>query len=262
LVQAAISCFSPPWGQGTQLNVGLARQGAAQGIKRITLVGFHRDDRPFWFKEFHQNTQPADNFFGRFQHNPVVGGNIRFAFGPVDNDGVAPSAGGPDFIMGGKRRAAEPHNARVPYDMQQLFGGQGLDRPIRPYTRVEAVFPVVLQNDGFHKPPVGVRTQLNRLHISRNRGMDGGGYRFFRVGYKLPHMYRLPVMHRRPAGDADVHRQREDQLFQSSDRLNFFMAGLFLFLVGEDPAPKPSRHRLSLPNPWFFARGKIALLLL
>ena len=133
--------------------------------------------------------------------------------------------------MGGEGGAAMAHNARLPDRLGNLFrrhaiGVQGLEG------RVRLVLVVIFNNDGQNLSPVGMGMGRHVGHDAGNRGVDIGADVAGGLGNQLTHVNMVALFDNRLGRGADVHGNRQINLFRRRHRLNRLFVGRSLLVVG------------------------------
>ncbi|MPN17367.1 hypothetical protein SDC9_164720 [bioreactor metagenome] len=72
-------------GQGYNLYIPVFLSIFRKKLDRVRLIVFHADITGFHAERFHQDPKTANDFFRPFQHSPVIGCQIGFAFRRVDD---------------------------------------------------------------------------------------------------------------------------------------------------------------------------------
>ena len=146
--------------------------------------------------------------------------------------------------MGGEARAAHAGDARLPDDVHDLLGGEGLVIVgMRGQLGGKGVLPVVVDDHGHDLAAAGMRPGLHRRHRAGDAGMDGGA-QARGLGDLLSRRHLIPLLHDGLAGGAHMHGHGEHHLGRRHrDGDQGLPLGGGLVLGGMDPAEERMTHR-------------------
>ena len=125
--------------QAENFNVIACFQLGLQRVCRLRFIVFDADISLIETEDFHDDAKTCKHLFRHLPHEPVVGCNVGFALGGVDNDGVnfADTAG--NLHMGGEGSAAHTGDACLVNDLRELFRAQRIDGLPRFDIRAQSV---------------------------------------------------------------------------------------------------------------------------
>ena len=120
--------------------------------------------------------------------------------------------------MGGEGSAAHTHDAAVFHQLQQGMGVLLQFFLVGPDAFIRRIQPIVIDHDAHDLLPVGVQPGFHRRNGAGNAGMDGCGYETGGLSDQLAHFYRIPLLHHRLAGGADMHAHGDHHLGRRGQR--------------------------------------------
>ncbi len=197
-------------GDDPQHNIVRISQHRPQHRNGLRLVIFDADQYLTRLENLREDTNTLDDLRGTVLHQAIVSGNVRLAFGGINNQRFDFIAAALQFIAGWEARAAEARHAKLMDALNQLGAGAGA-----------IVAPAVALNPAVFT--VGID---NHAQLGQRRGMRGrvGGNRHHRTGCRSVNGQHTsaPTSQRLAAQDAiaDGHAQlalSADVLFQRND---------------------------------------------
>ena len=190
---------------------GVLFQRPLQRGNRFRLVVLNADDHPLRAQDMAEDAGAGNDRRGVLLHQPVIGGDVRFTFGSVDDQRFHAVPAALQFGGGGEARAAETGDARLVDARDQVVGALlVVIRHRRQFT--PAVFAVGIQHHAqlFQAGGVGGDARLNGAH-------GAGGRRVYRQcapapgGQRLTFQHRVTGTHQQLTLRAEVLLQRDDK---------------------------------------------------
>ncbi len=236
-------------GDNAQRNAGLAAQRLLQRRDRLRFVVFDADQRDLGLQNMLQDLRAFNDLIGMFLHQAIVGGDVRFALGGVEDQRFHAAHAALQLAGGWETGAAQTGDAGLMNTLNQIRGGR-LAVVSHRIALAPAVFAVRLDNHAQLRQPGRVRGDVRR------DGADGarrGGVN--RHGAAAADGQRLAFQHPIAGVDAQLAfrpqmlLQRNDKgLGQGSDTQRR-TAGLRFHFRRMDPA-------VEIPDPVFFKGGE------
>ena len=236
-------------GDNAQPNAGLAAKRLLQRRDRLRFIVFDADQRDLGLQNVLQDLRAFDDLVGMFLHQAIVGGDVRFALGGVEDQRFHAAHAALQFAGGRETGAAQTGDAGLMNTLNQLCGGR-LAIVRHRIALAPAVFPVRLDNHAQFRQPGRVSGDVRR------DGADGArGWGVYRHGAATADGQRLAFQHPIAGVDAQLAfrpqmlLQRNDKgLGQGSDTQRR-TAGLRFHFRWMDPA-------VEIPDPVFFKGGE------
>ena len=232
-----------------QTDVRMRAQRLFERGDGLRLIVFDADQRRFWLQQMAQNIGALQNFFRALAHQAVVGGDIGFALGGVEDQRFHAVSAALQLTGGGEAGAAQPGDAGLMNALNQFVRRQ-LAEVGRRLTFTPAVFAVGADNhaqfgqagrvsgdmrfDGDH------RTGGRRMHRQRTAAAHG---------QRLAFQYAVAGLHQQFAFRPQVLLQRNNKGIGQRGGAQRGAAGLRLHFRWMDPA-------VEIPNAIFFKGGE------
>ena len=187
--------------------------------KRVLLVQLDADDAVLGADDVAQHLQAADHFFRALKQQAMVACNVGLALGRIDDDRVRDADSALDLDVGREGRAAMADNAARPDVVDTLVVRHGCE-VIRMHRLMQAVLPIVLDDDGHDAAAVRMQPRLNRDDLTRNGCMHRRADKAAGFRDHLAHIDDIALLDNRLCRSADVHGYRQDHLLGSGHRLD------------------------------------------
>ena len=193
-----------------QADASNVRQHGAHHRDSLRLVVLNADQHLIGLQNMGENAHAVDNLRGAVLHQPIIGGDVGFALGGVDDKRADLVAAAAQLSAGGEACAAQPGDAELVNALNQRLGAALL--PVAPaVARKPAVFAVGLKNNA-HLRQAG----RMRGRVWRNGGYGAGG-RGVNGQHSSPAAgQRLTAQHAVAGGDAKF-ALAADVLFKRHD---------------------------------------------
>ena len=183
--------------------------GDLQYLDGVPLIVLDADIPAIDSHHLHQYLDSGEHILRVLQHQPVIGGEVRFALGAIEYDGIDHLAlGRGQFHMGGKARAPQSHDPRRRDAFAQGLGV--LSPPIHGgKCRVPFILAVILYGDGHDLAPVGMYPGRDGLDCAGDASVDGCADVARGLPDQLSHLDMVSRLHRRQAGRSDMLGHRD-----------------------------------------------------
>ena len=207
-------------------------QRAAHGGDGFGLIVFDADQHLIRLDQLHQNVDTADHLVGAFAHEKIVGADIGFALGAIDDQRMDllrwPRV---EFHCGGEARTAQTADPCLANQLNQSAAFQvtivRLWRQCDPFIQ-----PIAVDDDGWseHARDMRVRLRADKTHGARGRRMHGHADKTIGGGDQLAFQYALTHGDHRFCGRADMLVERQRQALGQRRRLDRRAVGQLLAL--------------------------------
>ncbi len=157
-----------------QLNIVAARQHRTHHRDRLRFIIFDTDQHLARLKDMREDAHPFHNLRGAILHQAIVGGDIGFALGSIDNQRIDFIAGALQLRTSREASSAQPGNAELMDALNQRFNALGAII-LPPFARNPAIFAVRFDNDAQFRQGGGVCGS-----VRGNRHNGAGGRRVHR----------------------------------------------------------------------------------
>ena len=161
--------------QGNYLDTGIRRSDLRHQLNSVGLVVFDTNECLVHLDSFHQDRHTYHDFFGMFQHQLVVGRQVRLTFHSINDD---------TFGLECRRRAklhlrgeagtTHTNNTGIGYLLDNFFGSQVAFLHQR-IGAVNAFFPFVafhVDEDGRFSVTAGIDNRINLGNFTADRRMN------------------------------------------------------------------------------------------
>ena len=202
----------------------------------LGLVGLYANVACSHLGGLHQQFQSHEYLIGMFHHQPIVGGDIGFAFYSIDDH---------TFGFGGRRRCefdergesstAHSCDTRFLHTCHNLFGCQ-FGMVFHQFQRVRAVdalFPFValhIDDNGWFAVACGIDGRIDLEHGARHRRIDRGRDEAASLSDERSHLHLVALGNYRFGRRTDMLRQRENGLLWQSSHLGLHLVRQFVLL--------------------------------
>ena len=187
------------------------RDGGPDTGDGVRFVVFDADEDRLRRNDLRQNLGALNEFFCLTLHQCVIGGDVGFTFGAVDQQRLNRSRRPrTQFYSGGKAGAAHARNAGSPHPLHQC--GRIKTPPVGDAGEREPVIRSIgLDHNTLVLKPgcVGNGSRFNRRHSARRRSMHRHTHHALRLGDRLPTQHTVPDIHDRLRRHAKVLAQRQ-----------------------------------------------------
>lgn len=181
---------------------------------------------------------PLPDQISLIQHGAGVRGDVGFAFGAVDQDGLQLSGVHLELCSCGEPGAAQPHCAAVP-DGGEKAGIIGDCR--RPQRGIGCLPPIRVNHHGGDDLAIGQEQLTTAAHLAGDAGVDGSGDGAVRLGNPLAHLHQITWFDCGKGGLADVHGHGKGDCGRYGDPLGRTVGGVLP--VGDmDTAEQVQKH--------------------
>lgn len=182
---------------------------------------------------------PLPDQISLIQHGAGVRGDVGFAFGAVDQDGLQLSGVHLELCSCGEPGAAQPHCAAVP-DGGEKAGIIGDCRRASERDRLPAAHPSQSPRAEMTWP-LDRRQLTTAAHLAGDAGVDGSGDGAVRLGNPLAHLHQITWFDCGKGGLADVHGHGKGDCGRYGDPLGRTVGGVLP--VGDmDTAEQVQKH--------------------
>ena len=186
--------------EGGQLNFcARSRDGSLDTRDGVGLVVFNADQNRFRRDDMRQNLRTLDQFVCLALHQRVVGSDIRFTLGTVDQQRLYRSRGPRiQFYGGGKSCSAHARNAGCAHVLNQCGGVQR--SPVRDTgERQPLILTIGLDHNALILKPGGVGNgaRFDRRHGAGGRRMHRHAHDTLCLSDGLPSQYTVSHIHDR-----------------------------------------------------------------
>ena len=175
----------------------------------IGLVLFDDDDALGSSNGLHNSLQTEDDLVGILQQHAVVGGEHGFTLTCVDQNSVDGLAG-IQLDIGGEACAAHAHDTGILDDVDDLGGGQLLQRLIGLDRLVEGIQAVVFDDNAQALAAGSVGTLLDGDDLTADGGVNGSGDEASLLADLLAHLDLVANSHADIGGSAQMHGHGDD----------------------------------------------------
>ena len=158
-----------------------------------------------------QQFAAANDLPGVLQHDAVVGSDIGFALGAVDDDSVHLAQTGRDLDGSGEGSAAVTDDAGLTDGLHDLFRGHGVDIQ-RLDGGILLILEVVFDNDTHDAGAEGIGTGLDSHDRTGDGGVDGSANGCLSVSDLLSQINVVAYLDNGLTGPANVHRHGQNHL--------------------------------------------------
>ena len=234
-----------PGGQCAQFDAAaFAAHVAFQRFYGIELIAFHRDHAAVYTQYLGQSAGTQQDLGAAFQQQTVVCGDIRIAFGGVDDQGIGTTPGTENFPVGGRGVSAHIGNAGLCDTLQDRFLRELIQIQRGERVITGGIFSVVGDDDGGRCTAPGIGTVLDGFHHAGNAGVNMCAV--FAVGHgdQLAYLDIFTYADGRNGRGAGTHIQRDGETGRSNiQRGQRFAAGGRFSSCGVDSAKKRTGHK-------------------
>ena len=173
-------------------------RNARECFDDVGLVVFHGDDHAIDVQQIAYDINAFQYGLCVFDRLAVVGGDVRFTLGRVDDERVdALALRHVELHVRWETGAAQAHKAGLPQRAAQAFGGIHLRRL---HIGRNAHFAVGLNHHGIRALAARQRHLRDGGHLAGNACMDRRADIGVAVADFLAHIHRVPDLDKRPAG--------------------------------------------------------------
>ena len=162
--------------QRNNLNARIRRGNLRHQLDGIGLVVLNADICLVYLYSLHQDGNAYHDFLGMFQHQLMVGRQIRLALYGVDDDTLGLESGRRTQLhLRGEASATHTYNARVGNLLYYFLRSQ-ITFLHQCVGAVNALFPFVsfyINEDGRFRIAAGIDNGINLGHLSADRRVDG-----------------------------------------------------------------------------------------